>query len=220
MRSTVALIPLLLAACGAPTVVLSGTVVADEDGSGTGRAISGATVAVTGAAQASVTTGDDGTFVVEVPRYAVPRLFIQAPGHTGLFESTSVGEADFDQVYALYPEPLADGIVASVGLTRDPALGIVVVDFDTPSTLGGETASIDRPYQAAATRDAQGAFTLGDLTPPGGEDTFISFLNVEPGNAIVQPSGPDGLSCRVDDGVAQWPVVANTVTVVRVACSD
>jgi len=219
MRSTLALLPLLLAACGAPTVVLSGTVVADEDGSGTGRALAGATVAITGAAQATITTGDDGTFAIEVPRYAVPRLFIQASGHTGLFQSTSVGESDFDQIYALYPEPVVDGLLASVGVTRDPAMGIVVVDFDTPSTLGGETASIDRPFEAAMTRDAQGAFTLGDVTPPGGADTFVSFLNVHPGAAVVSPSGPDGLRCRVDDGVAQWPVVENTVTVVRVTCS-
>lgn len=220
MRHTLAVIPLLLAACGAPTVLLSGTVVADEDGQGNFRAIAGASVAITGAAQASLTTGLDGTFTIEVPRYSVPRLFIQADGHTGLFQSASVGESDFDQDYALYPVPLVDALVSSVGLVRDPAMGIVVVDFDTPSTLGGETATIDRPHEAVMTRDAEGAFILGDETPPGGDDTFISFLNVHPGAAIVQPRGPEGVRCRIDDGVAQWPVVENVVTVVRAACSN
>lgn len=210
---------LALTACATETVTLSGTALSDEDGTGGSRVLAGATVSATGPVQATLTTNAEGRFSLDIPPGSLPRLHIQAHGHTGLFEATPAPETDTAQIYALYPEPLVDGIYASLGLQRDPAMGILVVDFATPSTLGGESASIDLPSQAAVARDDRGAFVLGSEAPAGGDDAFVGFLDVEPGLATVTLLSPEGLSCSIDGDYAAIEVFPNTVTTVRASCT-
>jgi hypothetical protein len=208
---------LALTACS-PSVLVSGTVRADEDGTASGRVIEGATITVDGPSSAVLTTGADGRFEVSVPAGTTPRLHVEAPGFVGLLEAVRTSAVDVDHVYGIQPEANVDYLFGALGLTRDPALGILVVDFATPSTAGGEGATIDLAHEETTTRDEGGNFTLGDRTAPGGEDTFVGFLNVTPGLAQVVPLAPEGWACRNDVPIAAWPVHPNTITTVRVTC--
>jgi hypothetical protein len=213
------LAPLLAVAACSPTVLVSGTVLSDDDGTASGRAIAGATVAFDGPVRATVETGADGRFAVGVPAGTTPRLHVTAPGFVGLFEAVPTSAADVDHVYGIQPEPNVDYLFGALGLARDPALGVLVVDFATASAAGGEGASIDLAHEATTTRDEGGNFTLGDRVAPGGRDTFVGFLNVALGVAVVRPLAPDGWTCRTDVPLAGWPVLANTVTTVRATCA-
>lgn len=209
---------LLLPACAPDTVLLTGTVLADQDGTVSGEPISGATVTLSGPVQGEITTDAQGAFSFEVPRDAVPLVHLQAPGYTGVFQAAPTEQIDVDHVYGLNPEPMVDGLVASVGIERDAGAGILVVDFATPSDEGGEGASIDLPHDAVMARDGDGLFVLGDRTFPGGEDTFLSFLNVQPGEASIELIAPGGLACTLDHDLTRWPAHPNTVTTARATC--
>lgn len=206
-----------LTAC-AGEAVLSGTVFSDETGTGSGPSVAGARVTVSGAVDVTLTTASDGTFSLPVPRNSSLFVHLEAAGHVGLFEAEAMADEDRDTTYGLSPQAGVDFIFGSVGLSHDATKGIVVVDFQTDSIAGGESATLDLPFEEVMTRDQTGAFVIGEQTPAGGEDTFISFLNVELGETTVAPISPPGYDCTMVRGLTKWAVLANTVTAAHVGC--
>lgn len=215
--SFVLAMPFLLAACGASEVELRGRAFSDATGTGDGDPLAGATVTVSGDVSFSGVTDQDGAFVVTVPSQSRVLVELDAPGHVGLVEAEAIAGEDRDRDYGLSPEANVDFLLQSVGLERDPTRGILVVDFQTASTAGGETAAIDLDYEAVLTRTDTGALVLGDQAPAGGEDTFISFVNVTPGDATIVPESPTE-TCTVERDADVWPVFADTITTARVRC--
>ena len=190
----------------------------DETGAGSGPGIEGASVTLTGEVDATLVTAADGTFSVPVPERAEFLVHLEAVDHVGLLEAEVMEGEDRDTSYGLSPRASVDWIFGSVGLAHEPARGVVVVDFQTDSTAGGESATLDLPYEAVLTRDEAGAFVVGDTAPAGGDDTFITFVNVAVGTATITPVSPQGQACTMRGGLGAWPVLADTVTVARVDC--
>ncbi|MEM1417989.1 MAG: hypothetical protein AAGH15_24035 [Myxococcota bacterium] len=208
----------LLAACGDATVDLRGRAFSDATGAGVGEGIAGATVQVSGDATFAGVTDAQGAFEVQVPVDSRVLVRLEAPGHVGLLEAEAVAGQDRERDYGLTPEPNVDFLLGSVGLERDPTKGIVVVDFETGSVAGGETADLLGEFEAVLTRtENTGEFLIGDTVAAGGEDTFLSFINVTPGEISVTASSPTEV-CEVE-GDGSWPVLANVVTTIRVFCA-
>jgi hypothetical protein len=213
----VALLGLAHLGCAEARVRLAGRAFSDASGTGTGTPLVGADVEVSGDASYVGVTDAEGAFEVELPLDARVLVHLEAEGHVGLLEAEALAGEDRERAYGLNPEVNVDGLLASVGLERDPSRGIVVVDFETASVAGGETALLDGDFEAVLARTESGAFALSDRVPPGGADTFVSFVNVRPGAVQVAPSSPTE-RCQIEGGDAPWPVLANVVTVVRVRC--
>ncbi|MEO0324757.1 MAG: hypothetical protein AAF447_17475 [Myxococcota bacterium] len=207
----------VLAACGDATVRLEGRAFSDASGAGVGEAIAGATVTVSGDARFAGVTDAEGAFAVAVAPEARVLVRLEAAGHVGLLEAEALAGVDRDRDYGLTPEANVDALLASVDLVRDRSRGIVVVDFETESLAGGETAELLGEFEAVLTRTESGAFVRGDRVGPGGDDTFLSFINVAPGEVRVRASSPTE-ACEVERGTESWPVRPNVVTTVRVIC--
>ena len=207
----------LCGACGEASVELRGRAFSDASGAGVGEPLAGASVDVSGDVRFAGVTDAEGVFEVPVPPEAQVLVRLEAEGHVGLVEAEALAGLARERDYGLTPERNVDALLASVDLVRDPSRGIVVVDFETASTRGGETATLAGDFEAVLTRTEDGAFVRGDRVAPGGEDTFLSFINVAPGEVRVEASSP-GEVCAVERGAATWPVRPNVVTTVRVYC--
>jgi hypothetical protein len=102
----------------------------------------------------------------------------------------------------------------------DVPVGVVEVNFDPPSGLGGETATLSEPHGPVSTEDAVGNDVLSEaLLFDGGEElTFFNANLTE--ELIVIPKGVNGVNrCDLEDPGTVYPVVAKFVTDVDVVCT-
>jgi len=102
----------------------------------------------------------------------------------------------------------------------DVPVGVVEVNFDPPSGLGGETARLSEPHGPVSTEDAVGNDVLSEaLLFDGGEE--LTFFNADLTEELtVIPTGVKGVNrCDLEDSGTVYPVVAKFVTDVDVVCT-
>ncbi|MBI2378201.1 MAG: hypothetical protein HYV07_29640 [Deltaproteobacteria bacterium] len=205
----------------------------DGGGEGHGVTISGAVMnaaqpllpvanaAVTVSGGASASTGLLGRYQVGAPANA--QLFIRAEKPAanfvgvlyGLFtQAVPVNDVNF----YLQPFTTFDQTYASVGLTRNPSKGHLVLQISTTSTTGGMGADLSLPHEPSFSRSQNGTNIASETTLPGTQEHWLAFPNVDPGVTSVQLIAPTaGPSCQALS-IQQWEVRPNVLTVVGASC--
>ena len=146
--------------------------------------------------EGTVTTDAQGTGSVEVPSAELYKVDMDAEGarrHTIFGQS---GTDDFEQVTYLSPDQVTGFVYSQIGITDDPAKGIVVVGLDLPDLRPavGASASLSADFETSFV--LQGQSVLETETIPANALGFVSFANVEPGEVTVSAEYPNG-ACKV-----------------------
>ena len=197
------------------TATVSGTVyVASLDDVST--PLEGATVSVVGGA--STTSGPNGEFTLEAP-VGITRFLTTAPDAWGELETADVpAEGAAGAEAEVVPDTLVAAVAGALMQTIDPAKGIVAIEFDVDTAVGGESADLGSDYGFAFVFDADGNPEIGtDLA--AGADPIVIFANVDI-TSDVMPSaeGAGGTACALDISGATYPSQAKVFTVVEVVC--
>jgi hypothetical protein len=127
-----------------------------------------------------------------------------------------------DLVFELVEDSLVAEVEQVLMIDFSETQGVVDVIFNTPSGLGGETATLSLPYDSSLTFDAAEQPVLSDqLVPGGGED--LVFVGVDlTEELIVSPIGVGGVNtCDLENPGTVYPVLAKSFTRVRqVRCTS
>ncbi len=178
---------------------------------GSGAPAEGATVSVLGASVSTVTDAQGG-FSLDVP---VGSAFFQLSkeGTWGQIELETVPNTG-DVRYELVEDSLVAEIEQSLMIEFSETQGVVDVIFNSPSGLGGETATLSVPYDSSLTFDAAEQPVLSDI-PGGGED--LVFVGVDlTQELIVNPMGGGGVNtCDLENPGTVYPVLPKSFTRVR-----
>ena len=198
---------------------VSGTVTVQESLDVDSPAV-GATVSVRGTSL-STTTDELGEFSFDV---FTGLWFFESSkedtwGFVELYAVPTAGRSDLEIVVA------ADAHVAQIGQTLmvdiDDTKGMVLLSFQPPGGLGGETATLSESYDFSFTFDADGEPVLSDDVLPGDEEPVLVFGGVDLTEELfVTPVGVDGENtCDLEYPGAVYPVMAKVITVVDAACA-
>jgi hypothetical protein len=196
---------------GNGTATVSGTVyIASLDDVST--PLEGATVSVVGGA--STTSGANGAFSLEAP-VGIQMFLTTAPNAWGELQTGDVpaGGENMAEVEVV-PDALVAAVSGALSQTIDPSKGIVAVEFDLETALGGESADLGSNYGFVFVFDAEGNPELGNALEAGA-DPIIIFANVDI-TSDVMPSV--GGSCSLDFSGVSFPSQAKVFTVVDASC--
>ncbi len=168
------------------------------------------------AGDATGSTDATGTVVLPIPtREGFAARFVYPDFH----DTWQYGFNDDDSFtvrsYKVSRETTA-AITSSVGVTLDPAQGIVVgVVFTVDDTgslayLPGASVSLDVPVEASMVPDATGSagFSLGDTTRDDAQ-SWVIFLNVPAGEVTPTVTPPGDQVCTVFPGVEHSMTIAS-----------
>jgi hypothetical protein len=191
------------------TVTVTGTVTY----AGSGAPVDAATVSVLDTAVGTATDAQ-GRFTLDVP---VGSVFFQ------ISKEGTWGQIELEMVLTtrdLTFEVVEDSLVAEIEeflmIDFSETQGVVDVIFDSPSGLGGETATLSVPFDSSLTFDAAEQPVLSDqLVPGGGED--LVFVGVDlTEELIVSPMGVGGVNaCDLENPGTVYPVLVKSFTRVR-----
>jgi hypothetical protein len=132
------------------------------------------------------------------------------------------GTEDFTTISFVATAQLTNQIYAMLGVSRDAAMGTVVVGLDRPnlSPAAGASASIDAASELV--------FVLGARLPEEGDtliaggSSIVTFVNVPPGPVAVTATGAEGTTCHTapvrDQSSHTIESVAGAVSVVTFIC--
>lgn len=184
-----------------------------------GKPVANAAVTVLSPTSLSTTTDSKGEFAVYLPLGAAA-VFKVVPLDPTLFpmiRGIVVGPTNRIRIFYLAGPPERAAATA-LGLSLDPAKGIVEVDFRN-STTGGYSTTIRTSGGAALTPgfgvvlDAMGNPTKSSSTLTGGDGSTLLLGDVTPATVSFTPITPDAgvLPCKPCDA-PELPIQANTVT--------
>lgn len=179
-----------------------------------GAALAGLTVTVTEHAGLTATTDANGDYAIQNVPVDVVHLLA---GKTGYWSQLVRAEVEADQTTTVDPDPPSDAVVAAVaaalGRTIDPAEGIVEAVLENHK--GGESVTLEVASDAPFTFDGSDSPVASDTLLASGDDALI-FSGVAAGTASVSVATS---GCVAAYPNAEWPVVARTITNVRVDCT-
>jgi hypothetical protein len=149
--------------------------------------------ALTGLARGSTDTTDAaGVGTLEVDASAAFGVAFTAPDRLDAHLGGVMWAGDLAFGVAWPTTDVLEGAADAVGVTRDPAKGIVIVSvldvlFDlTPmSWVSGYALTVSVGSEGTLVADEEGALTPGDATLEGAPGELV-FLNVPPGTATLQ----------------------------------
>lgn len=165
-----------------------------------------------------------GTVSFRIPSEQSYQITLIADGYMTQVVQGIAGKEDFEQVTFMNETSITSSIYGYLGMMLDETKGIVVVGLDLPdlSPAVGSSAEIDLPYERA--------FVFGTSTPVAGQTIvqggggFVSFAQVEPGEATVEVTSSEGYECAIfsaeNSSQAQVTVVSNQVSVVAFTCKS
>ncbi|MBW2629054.1 MAG: hypothetical protein JRE45_15725 [Deltaproteobacteria bacterium] len=208
----------------AALATVSGTVTLFENYYGPGTPAAGATVSVHGTSL-STTTDEDGGFSFDV---FIGDWFFRASKEDtwGFIELGTVSttgpngiglEVDADAFVAQFEQELKE---QGLKIDIDDTKGVIAMDFDRVSYLGGETATLSESYDFAIAFDADGNPVSSEKLLSDG-DRVLSFFNVDLTEELtVTPMGVEGVNtCSLDRPGTVYPVLAKSVTFMPVGCT-
>ncbi|MBW2212657.1 MAG: hypothetical protein JRG67_16760 [Deltaproteobacteria bacterium] len=179
----------------AALATVSGTVTLFENYYGPGTPAAGATVSVHGTSL-STTTDEDGGFSFDV---FIGDWFFRASKEDtwGFIELGTVSttgpngiglEVDADAFVAQFEQELKE---QGLKIDIDDTKGVIAMDFDRVSYLGGETATLSESYDFAIAFDADGNPVSSEKLLSDG-DRVLSFFSRLDGGADRDPHGRRG----------------------------
>jgi hypothetical protein len=184
-----------------------------------GNGLAGVVVETLGSNPVSTTTDSNGNFQIALPLLVEVALHVgSAPGYFGNVELRTFTPVDAEHTLELYPSSDANlnAAASAVGLTLDAGKGAVVVTIDGSSVIGSEGASLSSASALPITQIGS-AWQYSNTIMSSGSG-FLLFHNVTVGATTVSPVSAAGETCAVDAVATQFPVLAHTVSNVRIAC--
>jgi hypothetical protein len=142
-----------------------------------------------------------------------------APDAWGELETADVPAAGANTAE---PEVVPDALVAAVSAELmqaiDPAKGIVTIEFDVDTAIGGESADLGSNYGFAFVFDADGNPELGTELAAGA-DPIVIFANVDITlDVMPSASAAGGGDCPIEFPGTMYPSQAKVFTVVEATC--
>lgn len=169
---------------------------------------------------------------LDVPAGARATFTVTAPTYIRTLYPVPARDADSAFVFPIFIESVADFAADLVGVTRDPALGMIVVAASTRGKVGdpgaeGVAFSVDAPADGPFYVTANN--TLSPTAASTGPRGAAVFFNVDAAQAVVTASA-EGRACRVSGpgspvdpetpDAAEVPLAADTVTHLQFACPE
>lgn len=200
---------------GSATVTVSGTVYSAVL-EGESIPLEGATVQVVGGG--SVASGPQGQFTIAAPVGTVMFL-TTAPDSWGELQTGEVPEQGADGAEVeVVPDALVAAVAGALMQTIDPAKGIVAVEFDADTAVGGESADLGSNYGFSIVFDADGNPGIGNELEAGA-DPIIIFANVDlTSDVMPSATGAGGGGCAAGLPGVSYPAQAKVFTVIDVDC--
>lgn len=171
--------------------------------------------------ESSFETDGMGEAVIPVPPN---EAFEFRASKSGYWDHVVVGRAgaeSFPYITFVASEQTTSTVFNQVGVQIDSDKGIVVVGADTPDLqpLVGAEVTIDRSHDQPITLSGSGADPDNKIEE--GEQGFVSFPNVPPGEVSVSIQPPNDETCEIYPGGPPRPDIsagAGDVTVVSFIC--
>ena len=169
-------------------------------------------------------TEEDGKIPVLVEQSAIYNIHAGTPSTMNHIYQGWSGEEDFELVGYLVDTATTQSVYASLGLELETGKGIVVaaLDYSDLSPVYGATAALSVSEQAFIF--TQYRPEEGNTLVQGGS-SFVFFPNVEPGQADISITPPQGVACKSYPGGQDWydftiNVYADTVSVAVFQCDS
>jgi hypothetical protein len=176
--------------------------------------IVGAAVEVLDLPDHRVTTGSAGDFSFSLPVGSTQTLRVSRRGGWTTQSTLVVGANNFD--FGSIDEAKHAGLYPSLGLTEDPATGVIVVHFEPTHGRGyGARLSVSGGTPFVLTSSGP---QRQDTTANALHENMLGFVNVPTGIVTITPVPPHG-TCTPVFGTATVRVDRRVMTAVRFNCT-
>jgi hypothetical protein len=179
--------------------------------------VEGATVTVVGSSS-TATTDAQGNFSVMAPIGTVMFL-TTAAGHWGEQLAQNVpSEGRNDLELQVRPDAFVAAIAAALQITHDASKGLVSVNFDAATAMGGEAAAISANREISFVFNADDEPVEGNTLIAGG-DSEVTFMNTDVANSVIATAvNPSSQPCPLEFPTASYSVQAKVLTEIGVVC--
>lgn len=200
-----------------PTVDATGRVNGDSGG-GDSTPLVGATVEVSGTSN-SVMTVSSGAFTISVPQDEAVFLKASAASYYSAQRGVIAGAGGLTDINLNMPSnAIVTGVAGALGITIDPTLGILSLNFDATSvgTAGGYSATIGAAAEGSFVFTSSGDPALGTVTPPN--SSTLIFYGVATGDTTIVVDAPGAITCTPEFAITNYTISASTITSVLLDC--